>query len=111
MNPLPYGQHWLDEADVAAVLKVLRSDWITQGPVIQQFEQEIARRCGALYGVAFSSGTATATQIMPAIKASAISRRGSGCFESSRSQNHSHASAGKTPPKAAAPIARSSFME
>ena len=58
MKPLPYGQHWLDEADVAAVLKVLRSDWITQGPVIQQFEQEVARRCGALHAVAFSSGTA-----------------------------------------------------
>ena len=58
MTLLRYGQQWLDEEDISSVLKALRSNWITQGPLIQQFEQAVARWCGARFGVAFSSGTA-----------------------------------------------------
>ncbi|MBY0220424.1 UDP-4-amino-4,6-dideoxy-N-acetyl-beta-L-altrosamine transaminase [Paenibacillus illinoisensis] len=55
---LPYGQQWLDEADIESVIQVLRSDFLTQGPVIQAFEQKVANYVGAKYGVAFTNGTA-----------------------------------------------------
>ena len=56
--PLPYGHQTIDEQDIAAVEKVLRDDWITQGPRIPAFEAAVADRVGAEYGVAVSSGTA-----------------------------------------------------
>lgn len=55
---LPYGHHTIDEEDIAAVVEVLRSDWITQGPKVEKFERAVADYCGAKFGVAFSSGTA-----------------------------------------------------
>ncbi|GGN93173.1 UDP-4-amino-4,6-dideoxy-N-acetyl-beta-L-altrosamine transaminase [Saccharibacillus kuerlensis] len=55
---LPYGQQWLDEADIQAVVQVLKGDFITQGPTIQAFEQKVASYSGVKYGVAFSNGTA-----------------------------------------------------
>ncbi len=55
---IPYGRQTIDEADVQAVLNALRSDFITQGPRIQEFEQKVADYVGAKYAVAFSSGTA-----------------------------------------------------
>jgi len=55
---LPYGHQWLDEEDIKAVVAALRSDWITQGPRIEEFERRVAEYCGAQYAVAFSSGTA-----------------------------------------------------
>lgn len=58
MKSIPYGHHWLDDEEIAEVVRVLRSDWITQGPLIQEFEEGVAARCGARFGVAFSSGTA-----------------------------------------------------
>lgn len=58
MRPLGYGQQWLDEEDITSVAAALRSAWITQGPLIERFEEAVARRCGARFGVAFSSGTA-----------------------------------------------------
>ena len=54
---IPYGLHWLDEEDIARVTRALRSAWITQGPLIEEFEQKVAGRCGARFAVAFSSGT------------------------------------------------------
>lgn len=59
MNPyIPYGRQSLDEDDIKAVVDVLRSDWITQGPMIERFEKKVAEYCGAKYAVAVSSGTA-----------------------------------------------------
>lgn len=58
MNPLPYGRQWLDESDIAAVLDVLRSDWLTCGPVVEQFESALAAHCGVEHAVAVNSGTA-----------------------------------------------------
>lgn len=55
---IPYGHQWIDKDDIKEVLKVLKSDWLTQGPVVEKFEKAIAKYCGAKYGVAFSSGTA-----------------------------------------------------
>lgn len=56
---LPYGKQSLDEADIAAVVEVLRSDYLTQGPAIPRFEKAVADWCGARHGVAMANGTAT----------------------------------------------------
>jgi len=58
MNTIPYGRQSIDDADIQSVVSVLKSDWITQGPVIEQFERTIADYAGVRYAVAFSSGTA-----------------------------------------------------
>ena len=55
---LPYGHQWIDEEDVRSVVEVLKSDWITQGPKVDEFERALAEYCGVKYGVAVSSGTA-----------------------------------------------------
>src|SRR6516162_8577679 len=55
---LPYGHQSIDEADIQAVVDVLRSDWLTTGPKVNEFEEAVAARVGAKYAVAFSSGTA-----------------------------------------------------
>jgi UDP-4-amino-4,6-dideoxy-N-acetyl-beta-L-altrosamine transaminase len=55
---LPYGHQWIDEKDIRAVSEVLRSDWITQGPKVAEFEEKFARYVGAKYAVAVNSGTA-----------------------------------------------------
>ena len=55
---IPYGRQSIDENDIQAVVDVLRSDLITQGPVSELFEKAIADYCGARYAVAVSSGTA-----------------------------------------------------
>lgn len=55
---IPYGKHHIDEEDIQAVVNVLRSGVLTQGPVIEVFEQAIAEYVGAKYAVAVSSGTA-----------------------------------------------------
>lgn len=55
---LPYGKQWIDENDIAAVVEVLRGDWITQGPAIDRFERAVADYVGAKYAVAFCNGTA-----------------------------------------------------
>src|SRR3984885_8153263 len=55
---LPYGRQSVDEADIAAVVEVLRSDWLTTGPKVAEFEEAFAVRVGAAHAVSFSSGTA-----------------------------------------------------
>src|ERR1035441_4239501 len=55
---LPYGRQSLDEADVQAVVEVLKSDWLTTGPKIGEFEERFAAWVGARHAVSFSSGTA-----------------------------------------------------
>lgn len=55
---LPYGRQQIDEADIQAVVDVLRSDWLTTGPKVDEFERAFAARVGAAHAVAFSSGTA-----------------------------------------------------
>ena len=57
-NILPYGHQWIDEEDIASVVEVLKSDWITQGPKVDEFETRMAEYCGAKYAVSVSSGTA-----------------------------------------------------
>lgn len=55
---LPYGQQWIDNDDIEAVVNVLKSDYLTTGPAVSKFEQEIANYVGAKYAVSFSNGTA-----------------------------------------------------
>lgn len=55
---LPYGRQSIDEDDIRAVVEVLRSDWITTGPKVAEFEEAFAARVGAGHAVSFSSGTA-----------------------------------------------------
>ena len=58
MKYIPYGRQQIDRDDIKAVEKVLKSDWITQGPKIAEFETKLTRYCKAKYAVAVSSGTA-----------------------------------------------------
>jgi UDP-4-amino-4,6-dideoxy-N-acetyl-beta-L-altrosamine transaminase len=55
---IPYGRQNIDASDIAAVIEVLQSDWLTQGPLIERFEQAIAQRCGADHAVAVCNATA-----------------------------------------------------
>ena len=57
-NPLPYGHQQVDESDIRAVVEVLRSDRITTGPKVSEFEEGFAEQVGARFAVSFSSGTA-----------------------------------------------------
>jgi perosamine synthetase len=55
---LPYGRHSVSEEDIAAVVEVLRSEWLTTGPVVPRFEEAFAQCVGASHAVGVSSGTA-----------------------------------------------------
>jgi len=54
---IPYGRQWIDENDIQSVVNVLRSDWITQGPRVEEFEKLLTDYIGAKYAVAVNSGT------------------------------------------------------
>ena len=55
---IPYGRPCLDASDIHAVVKVLKSPWLTQGAEIERFEEAFARYCDVPFAVAVSSGTA-----------------------------------------------------
>ncbi|HLZ65212.1 MAG TPA: UDP-4-amino-4,6-dideoxy-N-acetyl-beta-L-altrosamine transaminase [Aliidongia sp.] len=55
---LPYGRQAIDEADIRAVVEVLKSDYLTTGPKVAQFEAALAARLGARFAISNSSGTA-----------------------------------------------------
>ncbi len=55
---IPYGRQSISQADIDAVVAVLQSDFLTQGPAIERFEQAMASTCQAAYGVAVSNATA-----------------------------------------------------
>src|SRR5205823_161874 len=55
---LPYGRQAIDDDDIQAVVETLRSDWLTTGPKVEEFEEAFAARAGAKHAVSFSSGTA-----------------------------------------------------
>lgn len=54
----PYGRHHIDDDDIAAVVEVLRGDFLTTGPVVEAFEARLAEITGARHAVVVSSGTA-----------------------------------------------------
>ena len=53
MTRIPYGRQSISDADIAAVVEVLRSDWLTQGPAVERFEQAVAAfvKVGRAHGV------------------------------------------------------------
>jgi len=55
---IPYGHQSITQDDIDAVIEVMRSDWLTQGPAVERFEQAIAEYCGASHAVAVSNATA-----------------------------------------------------
>lgn len=55
---VPYGRQAIDESDIAAVVEVLRSDWLTTGPKVAEFERFVADYCGAGYGMDVCNATA-----------------------------------------------------
>lgn len=56
--PIPYGKQSITKKDIQAVVAVLKSDFLTQGPRVAEFEEEFAKYIGAKYAVAVTSGTA-----------------------------------------------------
>src|SRR5256885_6232021 len=63
---LPYGRQCIDEDDIQAVVETLRSDWLTTGPRVAEFEEAFAKTVGAKYAVAVNSGTAALHAAMAA---------------------------------------------
>lgn len=54
---IPYSKQSIDEDDIAAVVKVLRSPFVAQGPTVKEFEEALAKYCGVKHAVVFNSGT------------------------------------------------------
>ena len=54
---IPYGRQTISEDDIAAVVEVLRSSFLTQGPAVPAFDKAVAAKVGARYGVAVNSAT------------------------------------------------------
>ncbi len=55
---IPYGRQTIEQDDIDAVTAVMRSDWLTQGPAVEEFEESLCGVTGAEYAVAFCNGTA-----------------------------------------------------
>lgn len=55
---IPYGRQWIGKEEIRAVTRVLRSDFLTQGPCVPKFEEALAKKVGSKYAVAVSNGTA-----------------------------------------------------
>ena len=66
-NMLPYGRQWIDEEDIAAVVEVLRSDWLTTGPKVAEFERSFAETVDAKEAIAVCNGTAALHAAMYAL--------------------------------------------
>ncbi len=54
---IPYGKQFIDEDDIKEIVEVLKSDFITQGNKVPEFEKKLANYCGTKYAVVFNSGT------------------------------------------------------
>jgi dTDP-4-amino-4,6-dideoxygalactose transaminase len=55
---IPYGRQTIDDEDVVEVIKALKSPWLTQGPLVEEFEKSLAEYCGTKYAVVVANGTA-----------------------------------------------------
>lgn len=65
---LPYGRQTIEDDDIARVVEVLRSDWLTTGPSVAEFERAFAEFCGVAHAVAVSNGTAALHVAMAALR-------------------------------------------
>ncbi|MFA6169572.1 MAG: UDP-4-amino-4,6-dideoxy-N-acetyl-beta-L-altrosamine transaminase [Candidatus Margulisiibacteriota bacterium] len=54
---IPYATQWVDDEDIAAVAQALKTAYLTQGPLVDEFEAKTAAYCGAKYAIAYNSGT------------------------------------------------------
>ena len=54
---IKYGQQSIDQSDIESVVDILKSDWLTQGPTVPKFEESVASKVGAKFGVASNSAT------------------------------------------------------
>ncbi len=54
---IPYGRQTIDDDDIEAVVQALKSDWLTQGPRVEEFERALAAQCSSNHAVVFSSGS------------------------------------------------------
>src|ERR1700677_2811434 len=57
-SPIPWARPAIDDAELNEVIACMKSGWLTSGPRVEQFEQEMATRAGRAFGVAVSNGTA-----------------------------------------------------
>jgi len=55
---ISYGRQSISDDDISAVVETLRGDWLTQGPIVERFEDAVAEYVGAKYAISFSNGTA-----------------------------------------------------
>ena len=58
---IPYGKQTITNKDIQRVIKILKSDYLTQGPVVQTFEREVAKYCNTNYGVSTNSASSALT--------------------------------------------------
>jgi len=58
MKTISYGRQYIDDDDISEVVKTLKSDYLTQGPRVSEFENALCEYCGCKYAVLFSNGTA-----------------------------------------------------
>lgn len=58
MSFIPYGKQFIDEDDLKAVEETLKSDFLTTGPKVREFEEALAKKCNSKYSVVVSNGTA-----------------------------------------------------
>lgn len=66
-KPIPYGRQSINDDDIAAVVETLKSDYLTQGPKIKEFEQKFAKYVGAEYAVAVNNATSALHLAMTAL--------------------------------------------
>ena len=57
MEPIPYGSQDISEEDINAVIEILRSDYLTQGPAVDKFEHAVAQYSQAKHAIAVNSAT------------------------------------------------------
>ncbi len=67
---IPYGRQTIEKDDIQAVVNVLKSDWLTTGPKVEEFEKAFAEYVGAKYAISFSNGTAALHGAVSSIKKS-----------------------------------------
>src|SRR5438132_1851916 len=58
MSHIPYARQSINDADIAAVVEVLRSDWLTQGPAVERFERAVVNYCAVPHATAVCNATA-----------------------------------------------------
>ena len=65
---IPYGKQFIDEKDIEAVETVLKSDWLTTGPKVDEFEKSISKYIGCKYATVVNSGTSGLDLAVQALK-------------------------------------------